>query len=220
MTISVKRQMFSIKGRDVFQLTLEYVLETNQYHITTSLPQWIVDQYPKPVLELKQQHPYFDIQQVTQKLQELGIQLLQNEYTKHFHYPKLLLDARGRFKSESCMLYQKSVDSLHIKKLPYVSAISRPFETLFLSQAISNIQYNIACTDNVSTIRRNSFERNLTSEKHKDDYIDLYYAIKSFVLVESANPSDNLYSFLAALDNKRNVMMAFLNYSLELTLTG
>ena len=212
----IKRQVFSINGKDAFQLTLEFIPDTNKYFITSNLPDWLIDKLPLPEFEVLEKSPFFIIEQVNQKLSEFASELNAMEVTKIFHYPDFFLDDNGKYRVGVAFHYTKAITDFKMKKVEFISIHDSPYESIYLSLALFSLQHEERSRIHVNDLSREEFEARLNLEKQKENYIDLYHKIESFINVEISDITANTPSYIAGVDSKGMVLIAFVNHSIVL----
>ncbi len=215
-TFVVTRQIFAVGKKDAFHLQLEYAYENKKVFITSSIPDWVLDQYPFPELTLKEQKPFLDMNEVNQKLTEYARTLKTCKMARQFFYSSLLLDENGNFIQEKSHFYRRMVSTFLFKKIPYTSIHTKPFSALFLTECFKNAVSKESDFLQVKSIKRKTFEYNLKETLHEDEYTDLYFRIKSFVQIKVTDLRANMPSFIAGINEKNEVVIAFVRHSLQL----
>jgi len=212
----VTRQTFAVGKKDAFHIQLEYVYETRKVIITSSIPDWVLDEIPFPELTLNEKPPYFDMNGVNEKLTEYAQTLKKDQVARQFFYSSLVLNKKGKLNHDKSLFYRRAVSNFLCNKIPYTSVLTKPFTSLYLSECFKNA----VCKENphlkIRRINRRTFEMNLQDEIHKEEYTELYFRIKKFVDVEVINLRANMPSFTAGLTEKGEVLIAFVQHSLQL----
>jgi len=210
------KKVFRYRGKDVFELQLDYDDVCKCFILGGSIPGVLLDSVNKPSNELLETAINFKKADVFKYLSTCAEEILKIRGIEKHYFPSLFLDDKGNLNRENLHFYNNIIEFLNQNKPTYISVNSAPylchyFTTIYLS--------GLDCEQNkliIHRIHRKSFEKLIITEEHKSHYIDVYRKVH-FVKVICLDDGEN---FVGAVNKKGQVLIAFITYSRTINKIG
>jgi hypothetical protein len=207
MITVLRSQVFSVKGKDAFEIALCLDDSINTLSITGSLPEVILNKIQFNFEEFiginfENQARIFTAMRIYSE------QLLSIPGIERYFFEDYLLNERGELNNEEYARSRTELFCFAEFKPKFISAEMHYWPCFYLKtlylQANDGYLPHLEC----ELISRTQFESYINNREYQSLYVDLYSTL-TFVQVRSSCEEP---SFVAALSNG-SVKMAFLNYS-------
>lgn len=207
MLNTLRSQVFSVDGRDAFEISLLNDDGLNIFRVTGSLPDKVLYQVEFNFNEfigdgLTNQARVFSA------LRMYSQQLLRIPGIERYFFDDYVLDADGNLLNELYVNSEIELMAFQELKPLYITSQSHYWPATYLKylhlQATDGYLKDVHCTH----VSREDFEKRLTTEEQVSDYLEFYNQV-NFISVESNGHEP---SFIAAIIQNQPIM-AFLKYS-------